>query len=81
VQASRSSLYLLAMNVVAVLVAWPIHHESVTLWQGAGGFVVLAAVAAVVSRPPAPSAPIKRPATIGGVVGRSPTVAPEEVAR
>jgi drug/metabolite transporter (DMT)-like permease len=55
VQASRSSLYLLAMNVVAVLIAWPVHHEPVTLWQGAGGLVVLAAVAAVIGRPPRPA--------------------------
>jgi drug/metabolite transporter (DMT)-like permease len=53
VQASRSSLYLLAMNVVAVGVAWPIHHEPVTGWQAMGGLVVLASVAAVISRPPA----------------------------
>jgi drug/metabolite transporter (DMT)-like permease len=51
--ASRSSLFLLAMNVVAIGVAWPIHHEPVTLIQAAGGIVVLGAVAAVISRPAA----------------------------
>ncbi len=49
--ASRSSLYLLAMNVVAIGVAWPIHDEPVTLLQAAGGVVVLGAVAAVITRP------------------------------
>jgi drug/metabolite transporter (DMT)-like permease len=52
IQASRSSLYLLAMNVVAVGAAWPIHHEPLTLVQGLGGLIVLGAVAAVLSRPP-----------------------------
>jgi drug/metabolite transporter (DMT)-like permease len=51
--ASRSSLYLLAMNVVAVGAAWPIHHEAVTVLQALGGLVVLGSVAAVVSRPAA----------------------------
>jgi drug/metabolite transporter (DMT)-like permease len=53
IQASRSSLYLLAMNVVAVAAAWPIHHEPLTLLQGLGGLIVLGAVGAVLSRPPA----------------------------
>jgi drug/metabolite transporter (DMT)-like permease len=53
VQASRSSLCLLAMNVVAIAAAWPIHHEPITLVQALGGAIVLGAVAAVVSRPPA----------------------------
>ena len=35
--ASRSSLYLLAMNVVAIGVAWPIHDEPVTMLQALGG--------------------------------------------
>lgn len=61
VQASRSSLYLLSMNVVAVLVAWPIHHETVTVWQAVGGLVVLASVAAVISRPAAVGAPAAPP--------------------
>jgi drug/metabolite transporter (DMT)-like permease len=52
IDASRSSLYVLSMNVVAVGAAWPIHDEPLTLVQLAGGLVVLGAVAAVVSRPP-----------------------------
>ena len=80
VQASRSSLYLLAMNVVAVAVAWPIHHESVTAWQAMGGLVVLASVAAVISRPPvAPGRSARRPSvrTAPPVLDRLPTAAPE----
>ena len=53
VPASRSSLYLLGMTVVAMLAAWPIHDEPITAQQALGGLVVLGAVAAVVSRPPA----------------------------
>jgi drug/metabolite transporter (DMT)-like permease len=49
--AARSSLVLLAMNVVAIAAAWPIHDEPVTLLQAAGGLVVLVAVAAVLRRP------------------------------
>ncbi|MEO5900590.1 MAG: DMT family transporter [Ilumatobacteraceae bacterium] len=49
--ASRSSLYLLVMNVVAIGVAWPMHDEPVTVVQVAGGAIVLGAVAAVISRP------------------------------
>lgn len=85
VQASRSSLYLLSMNVVAVLVAWPIHHETVTVWQAVGGLVVLASVAAVISRPAAvgaPAAPAPAPAQVEPapalpVLDRLPTAAPE----
>lgn len=51
IPASRSSLYLLAMNVVAVAAAWPLHDEPITLAQAVGGLVVLGAVAAVLSRP------------------------------
>lgn len=51
IPAARSSLFLLAMNVVAIGAAWPIHHEPVTLVQAVGGVVVLGAVAAVISRP------------------------------
>jgi drug/metabolite transporter (DMT)-like permease len=51
IPAARSSLFLLAMNVVAIGAAWPIHHEPVTLVQALGGVIVLGAVAAVVSRP------------------------------
>lgn len=56
IPASRSSLYLLAMNIVAVGAAWPLHDEPVTLVQVLGGLVVLGAVAAVVSRPAPPRA-------------------------
>lgn len=52
VTATRSSLYMLGMTVVAVVAAWPINGETVTPQQLAGGLVVLGAVAAVVSRPP-----------------------------
>ena len=52
VDASRSSVYLLSMNIVAILAAWVIHDEPLTLIQILGGVVVFAAVAAVVSRPP-----------------------------
>lgn len=51
VPASRSSLYLLGMNVVAVAAAWPINGEPVRPLQALGGLVVLGAVAAVISRP------------------------------
>jgi drug/metabolite transporter (DMT)-like permease len=51
IPAARSSLFLLAMNVVAIGAAWPIHDEPVTFVQAAGGVVVLVAVAAVLSRP------------------------------
>jgi drug/metabolite transporter (DMT)-like permease len=51
IPAARSSLFLLAMNVVAISAAWPIHHEPVTLLQAVGGVIVLGAVAAVISRP------------------------------
>lgn len=52
VDASRSSLYLLSMNVVAIVAAWIIHDEPLTGVQMLGGVVVFAAVAAVISRPP-----------------------------
>lgn len=51
IPAARSSLFLLAMNIVAIAAAWPIHDEPVTLIQAVGGIVVLGAVAAVLSRP------------------------------
>lgn len=51
IDASRSSLYVLAMHIVAVGAAWLIHGERVTPVQGIGGLVVLFAVGAVVSRP------------------------------
>ncbi len=53
IDASKASLYLLSMNVVAVMAAWPIHHEPLTVVQMLGGLVVLGAVAAVISRPAA----------------------------
>jgi drug/metabolite transporter (DMT)-like permease len=51
IPATRSSLCLLAMNVVAISAAWPLHDEPVTIVQVLGGLIVLGAVAAVVSRP------------------------------
>ncbi|MCP3910293.1 MAG: DMT family transporter [Actinomycetia bacterium] len=51
IPASRSSLFILGMTVVAVVAAWPINGELFTLQQMVGGIVVLGAVAAVVSRP------------------------------
>jgi drug/metabolite transporter (DMT)-like permease len=51
VAASRSSLFLLGTNVVAIVVAWPLHDEPITLGQSLGCTIVLAAVAATVSRP------------------------------
>lgn len=51
VEASRSSLYLLSMNIVAIGAAWVIHDEPLTIVQALGGVVVFAAVAAVISRP------------------------------
>ncbi|MFV0258708.1 MAG: DMT family transporter [Acidimicrobiales bacterium] len=59
IDASRSSLYLLAMNIVAIGAAWPIHHEPLSWTQALGGVIVFGAVAAVISRPvqPVPPAP------------------------
>lgn len=54
VPASRSSLFILGMTVVAVASSWPINGERFTLQQVLGGIVVLGAVGAVVSRPAAP---------------------------
>lgn len=51
VQASRSSVYLLAMNVVAIVSAWVVHDEPLSLLQMLAGALVLAAVAAVITRP------------------------------
>jgi drug/metabolite transporter (DMT)-like permease len=50
-EASTSALYLLLYNVVAVVVAWPLNHEPLTLVQALGGLVVLAAAAAIAIRP------------------------------
>ena len=52
IDASRSSLYLLSMNIVAIGAAWFIHDEPLTPIQLVGGFLVFVAVAAVISRPP-----------------------------
>ncbi|MGB5757231.1 MAG: DMT family transporter, partial [Acidimicrobiales bacterium] len=51
IQAARSSLYLLSMNLIAVALAWPVHDEPVTAVQLVGGLVVLGSVAAVVRLP------------------------------
>jgi drug/metabolite transporter (DMT)-like permease len=51
IEAARSSLYLLAMHLVAVGLAWPIHNEPVTLVQVLGGVVLLGSVAAVTRIP------------------------------
>lgn len=52
VEVARSSLYLLGMNLVAVLLAWPVHDEPVNILQGLAGLVVLGSVAAVIRMPP-----------------------------
>lgn len=51
IEAARSSLYLLAMNLVAVTLAWPVHDEPITWIQVIGGIVVLGSVAAVIRLP------------------------------
>lgn len=51
IDVARSSLYLLAMNIVAVGLAWPVHDEPVTILQVLGGLVVLGAVAMVIRLP------------------------------
>jgi drug/metabolite transporter (DMT)-like permease len=55
VQAARSSVALLAMNIFAVSLAWPVHDEPVTPTQLIGGVVVLGAVTAVLKLPPVPT--------------------------
>ena len=67
IPAARSSLLLLAMNVVAIGAAWPIHDEPVELIQAAGGLVVLVAVAAVLTRPTS--------VRVVSIDGRTPAVA------
>ncbi len=57
IDASRSSLYLLSMNIVAIGAAWLIHDEPLSIVQLAGGAIVFAAVGAVVSRPAEPATP------------------------
>jgi probable blue pigment (indigoidine) exporter len=51
VEASKSALYLLGMNVVAIGLAWPVHDEPVNLVQIAFGVVVFVAVASVIRLP------------------------------
>lgn len=53
ITASRSSLYMLLMHPVAIGIAWPLHDEPMVLMQIIGAGLVLGAVAAVVSLPPA----------------------------
>ena len=63
IEAARSALYLLAMNLVAVGASWPVHDEPVTLLQMLGGLVVLGSVAMVIRLPPRPVASV---APVGG---------------
>ncbi|MFT7647244.1 MAG: drug/metabolite transporter (DMT)-like permease [Candidatus Poriferisodalaceae bacterium] len=56
IDAVRSSLYMLAMHIVAVSLAWPIHDETVTFVQALGGVVVLVCVSAVIRLPAKPVA-------------------------
>lgn len=60
IAATRSSLYLLGMNVVAICGAWPINGENIRPVQALGGAVVLAAVGAVIM-PAAVPGSSKRP--------------------
>lgn len=53
VEASKSALYLLGMNVVAIGLAWPVHDEPINLVQIAFGVVVFVAVASVIRLPSA----------------------------
>ncbi len=57
IEAARSSLYLLAMHLVAVGLAWPIHDEPVTFVQVLGGVVLLGSVTAVIRLPATPRVP------------------------
>lgn len=61
VQAARSSVALLTMNIFSVALAWPVHDEPVTLVQVLGGVVVLGAVTAVLRLPPASTTPAGQP--------------------
>lgn len=62
IEAARSSLYILAMNLVAVGASWPVHDEPVTVVQMLGGLVVLGSVAMVIRLPARrPSRPPPRP--------------------
>ncbi len=51
IEVARSSLYVLAMHIVAVGTAWLIHAEPVTPMQFLGGAVVLFSVAMVIRTP------------------------------
>ncbi|MCY3608448.1 MAG: DMT family transporter [Acidimicrobiaceae bacterium] len=51
IEVARSSLYVLAMHIVAVGTAWLIHGEPVTPMQFLGGAVVLFSVAMVIRTP------------------------------
>lgn len=51
IEVARSSLYLLAMNITAVGLAWPVHDEPVTVAQMVAGVIVLWAVSAVIRLP------------------------------
>jgi drug/metabolite transporter (DMT)-like permease len=46
VTASRTALIMLGQTVVAIVVAWPMHHEPISAGQAIGGAIVLTAVAA-----------------------------------
>lgn len=70
IEAARSSLYLLAMNIVAVGLAWPVHGERVTAIQVLGGLVVLGSVSAVIRLPTRTAA--DAPATRGPGAGAGP---------
>jgi drug/metabolite transporter (DMT)-like permease len=50
VPVSLSSMAMLPTTVIAIVAAWPIHHEPVTLLQGLGGVIALGGVAAVIAR-------------------------------
>ena len=54
IEASRSALYLLGMNIVAIGLAWPVHDEPINRVQVAAGVVVLVAVASVIRLPTRP---------------------------
>ena len=56
VDAARSSLAILTMNIIAVSLAWPVHDEPVTWMQACSGLVVLLAVASALRIPPAVTA-------------------------
>ncbi len=78
IPAGKSSLQLLAMNVIAIFAAWPIHDEPVTVVQMAGAAIVFGALAVVVATPvPAARAPDGHAvdmATDGSVSGERQTI-------